>query len=281
MEEVKPKKPSWKVGGIAIAGKYADAEIVELGNKQYRMYYAVEPEVPGNRLEIFSASSADGINWSAEAGVRREFSAFPDVVRQPDGRFRMYFQSAGVIKSAVSDDGLKWIDEPGVRVDTSNNLGLKLDDVAAPSTLPVDGTYAMVYRGTINQRYAQDVPNSNTQLFFWATSKDGLIFEKKGLALDSRNSIFLGLLDGPELVKWSDGEIRLYFWSYRGIYHTIFQNGTFSQQPEFDFAQATDSRVPFPPNPPSDPTLAKINSTWFLYYGQHTKGIYYATLDES
>ncbi len=278
-KQIKPKEPAWKSGGVAIAGTYADAEIVELGNGSYRMYYAIEPEVPGNKLEVFSAISADGINWKQEPGVRREFSVFPDVVRLPNGGFRMYFQNMGVIKSAVSKNGLEWTDEPGVRIDTQNNLGLNLENVAAPSTMPINDAYVMVYSGTINQRYAQNVPNSDTHIFLWATSKDGLTFEKKGIALDSRNSIFVGWLDGPELVKWDDGEIRLYFWSYRGIYHIVFKNGTFSQEAKLDFTTASDPRRPFPENPPSDPTLAKINSTWFMYYGQHTKGIYYATLE--
>ncbi|MBI2627438.1 hypothetical protein HYW72_00750, partial [Candidatus Nomurabacteria bacterium] len=96
------QQAAWQLGGIAIAGKYADAEIVELGSGNYRMYYSIEPEVPGNKLEVFSATSTDGINWKKEEGVRKEFATFPDVVKLPDGRFRMYFQNAGVIKSAIS-----------------------------------------------------------------------------------------------------------------------------------------------------------------------------------
>jgi hypothetical protein len=38
--------------------------------------------------------------------------------------------------------------------------------------------------------------------------------------------------------------------------------------------------APFPENPPGDPTLIEINDKWFMYYGQHTKGIYYATLEK-
>jgi hypothetical protein len=275
-----PKGPAWKYGGVAIEGQYADADVVDLGNGRFRLYYATEPEVPGNKLEVFSAVSDDGMNWEKEPGVRREFSVFPDVVKLPDGRFRMYFQTMGVIKSAVSRDGLSWTDEPGVRIDTENTAGLNLENVAAPSTIRTGDQYIMVYRGTINQRYSADVPNANTQLLLYATSGDGLDFERKGIALDSRNVQFNGLLDGPDLVQWDDGSIRLYLWSYRGVFHTQYEGGSFSKTPQFDYTTQTASGMPFPPDPPCDPTVAKIKNRWYMYYGIHTKGIQYATLDQ-
>jgi len=85
------------------------------------MYYAIEPEVPGNKLEVYSATSSDGINWVPENGIRRTFTVFPDVIKLPDGTWRMYFQNAGVIKSATSSDGLLWKDESGIRIDLKNN----------------------------------------------------------------------------------------------------------------------------------------------------------------
>src|SRR3989338_10706747 len=114
----------WTYGGSAIEGNYADSDFVDLGDGKYRMYYAIEPEVPGNQLEVYSATSTDGINWAPESGVRRSFTVFPDVVKLQDGTWRMYFQNAGVIKSATSNDGLNWKDESGTRIDTKNNEGL-------------------------------------------------------------------------------------------------------------------------------------------------------------
>ena len=288
LEQQQPKQPpqlTWKLGEVAIAGTYADAEIVELGNDNYRMYYSIEPEVPGNKLEVFSATSTDGINWNKEEGIRKEFATFPDIVKLPDGRFRMYFQNAGVIKSATSHDGLIWIDDPGIRIDKIE-LGFKLEDVGAQGTILLeDGTYIMAYRGTVNEPYrtAEKIPNKDTHIYFWATSKDGLAFEKKGLAIDSRNDVLLGAADGAEWVRWDHAtgkiELRVYFWSYAGIYHVTYQDGTFSE-PVFDFTNNQDKMAKFPPNPPADPTLAKINGKWFMYYGQHTKGIYYATFGQ-
>lgn len=268
--------PEWKYGGSAIEGTYADADIVKIQDGNYRMYYSAEPEVSGFQGQVYSATSSDGKVWQKEQGTRMVWATFPSVLKLSDGRYRMYFQQAGVIKSALSSDGINWVEEPGVRIDTNNNAGLTLENVAAPTVVNDGGRYVMVYRGTINQKYPGEVPNPNTQLFLWATSENGIDFEKKGLALDSRNSKFQGLLDGPELVKWDDGVLRLYFWTYSGVYHTEFNNNKFSEDAEFDYTTATNPNNPFPENPPGDPTVEKINEGWFMYYGQHTKGIYYA-----
>ncbi len=271
----------WQEERVVIQGRYADAEVVDLGNGQYRIYYSIEPEVPGNKLEVYSAVSADGINWEKESGIRKIFATFPDVVKLPDRKFRMYFQNAGVIKSAVSSDGLKWTDEPGIRI-TKKEPGFYLENVGAQGTVRLDDdTYVMLYRGTINEPYktSEKLPNKDIHIYFWATSKDGLNFEKKGLAIDSRNETLLGAADGAEWVEWDapgQTELRVYFWSYAGVYYVIYKNGTFSE-PVFEFTNNKNPMVKFPPNPPADPTLAKINGAWFIYYGQHEKGIYYTT----
>ena len=88
-EEPIEKSPTWEYGGPAIGGNYDDSDFVELGSGKYRMYYAIEPEVPGNKLEVYSATSSDGVKWVPESGVRRTFTVFPDVVKLPDGRWRM------------------------------------------------------------------------------------------------------------------------------------------------------------------------------------------------
>ncbi|MCL5410503.1 MAG: hypothetical protein M1324_01460 [Patescibacteria group bacterium] len=272
---------AWKEGGTAVAGKFADADVVDIGDGKFRMYYSVEPEVPGNKLEVYSATSSDGKTWQKEEGTRKVMATFPDVMKLDDSRYRMYFQNAGVIKSATSTDGLNFTDEKDERV-SKEETGYNLENVGAQTTTKLDdGTYLMVYRGMIKEPYktTEKVPNNNTQIFFYATSSDGLNFVKKGLAIDSRNEILFGLVDGAEFTKWDNGELRLYFWSYKGVYHSVYKNGKFSE-PVFDFTNSTDTNVKFAPNPPGDPTLAKINGTWYMYYGQHEKGIYYAALTE-
>lgn len=274
-----PSVPTWQEGGVAISGNYADAEVVDIGNGNYRMYYSEEPEVPGFSGKLYSSTSSDGVTWTQESGVRKDSSTFASIIKLPDGKYRMYFQNAGAIKSALSSDGLTWIDESGTRIDSSNNAGLTLSNVAAPTVIKVGSEYIMVYRGDIEEPYSgEQVPNQNTQLLLWATSTDGLSFQKKGIAVDSRNSELLGLTDGPEFADF-DSEIRLYFWTYMGVYHVVFSNNAFSEE-EFDYTNSAPSSLqPFPDNPPGDPTLGKIGGKWFMYYGQHTQGIYYATLE--
>lgn len=276
-------KTGWREKGVAVAGKYADAEVADLGGGKYRLYYSVEPEVADNNLEVYSSTSTDGITWTKEDGVRKIMATFPDIVKLPDGKWRMYFQNAGEIKSAISTDGLAWQNEPGVRINKTEE-SYEIDNVGAQTTmLLADNTYLMVYRGMIDKPYetAEKIPNQNMQLFFYAISTDGLNFTKKGLALDSRNDTLYGLADGAELVRWDNDQLRLYFWSYSGVYHIVYQNNKFTTASEFDFTNKQNSQNKFPQNPPSDPTLIKIGQVWYMYYGQHTQGIYYATLSQS
>ena len=270
----------WTEGGVAVAGAYADADVVDLGNGKFRMYYSAEPETQGFQGQVYSAVTSDGKNWSKEEGTRITSAIFPSVIKLPDGRFRMYFQDRPNIKSAISTDGLTWEREQGVRIDTTNTAGLALTGVLSPTVIKTGVEYLMVYAGAINEPYGKEkVPNKETHPLLWATSKDGLTFEPKGIAVDSRNETFKGWMDGPELVAWDDGTIRLYFFGYFGFYQSIFENGIFSE-PEFVFYGPNFDDKLFPSDPPGDPTLAKIGNNWYLFYGYHKKGIYYATLDK-
>lgn len=269
---------TWTAGDIAVEGQFADACVVKVSDSLWRLYYAIQPEVTGNRFEVYSATSSDGITWTQEAGSRKTMATFPEVIKLEDGQYRMYFQSAGVIKSAISSDGLSFTDESGTRIDTVNSENLTFDNVAAPSIIQnKDGLFVMVYRGTINVRYAENTPSPTTQVLMWATSSDGLTFTKKGLAIDSRNSTLNGQLDGPDIVLWDDGNYRVFATSYTGVYEFTFDGTTFGG-PTLAFAgEAKQTNMGFTGAPPGDPTTAKIGDTWFMYYGK-TNGIAYATL---
>ncbi|HOX41825.1 MAG TPA: hypothetical protein PK263_06615 [bacterium] len=229
---------TWQDGGVAIAGKYADSEIVDLGNGQYRMYYSAEPEIPNFKAQVYSAVSTDGITWTEE-GELKQNATFPDLVKLPDGRWRMYFQNNRVIKSAVSADGRSFTDESGVRIDKTET-GYTLDSVGSQSTIQLsDGTYLMVYSGTEEgKKYHENVPNNKIANFFFATSADGLTWQKQGLAVNSQNSTLEGFVDGAELVNFDGStslttgeEIRLYFWGYRGIYYVSTKTVLFRLNP--------------------------------------------------
>lgn len=274
------RKDLWTESGVAISGKYADADVVEMGDGKFRMYYSAEPETPGFQGQVYSAVSSDGVKWAQEPGIRITQAIFPSVIKLPSG-YRMYSQDAQEIKSAFSPDGLMWKKEKGVRVDTANPAGLTFRGVLAPTVIKIGNEYLMVYAGAIDQPYKKEkVPNKETHPLLWATSKDGLIFEKKGIALDSRNEVFKGWMDGPELVKWDDGSIRLFLWGYFGVYESIFENGSFSEPKFVFYGPNYDENALFPQSPPGDPTLVKISNTWNMYYGYHTKGIYRAILNQ-
>lgn len=276
---VTTKAEVWTAGGAAVSGSYADADVVKISDTTYRMYYAIQPEVKGNNFEVYSSTSTDGKTWTQESGTRKTRATFPAVVKTADGKYRMYFQTAGVIKSAISTDGLTFTDETGARIDTENSDGLTLDNVAAPTVLlKSDGTYVMVYRGSINSRYKADTPNASTNLLMWATSTDGLTFTKKGIAVDSRNSTLNGQLDGPYLVKWDDDSLRVYVTSYDGVFMYKFDGSKFTNETlAFSLSPKTAGSYGIPPG---DPTLAKVGSTWYMYYGATgtDSGIHYATL---
>lgn len=276
---------TWQKGDYAIKGKFADADVVNLGNGKYRMYYAIQPEVSGHKFEVFSATSTDGKTWKQETGERKQFATFPDVIKLPNGKWRMYYQNANSIKSAISSDGLNFTDESGTRISTSGHT-VDLGNVAASTTYQQDdGTYVMVYRGDIEKQYKTGVPNQSTTLLFWATSKDGLSFEKQGIALDSRNDTFEGWMDGPDFVKWDDNSIKLTFWGYQGVYESTFDGSKFSDaELAYDAAQSNSQpnqpEGMYPSDIPGDPTMMKISDTWFMYYGStgEKSGIHYFTL---
>ncbi|MBF8249900.1 MAG: hypothetical protein HW400_501 [Candidatus Levybacteria bacterium] len=271
---------AWTETGVAIAGRYADADVIDLGNGKFRLYYSAEPETPGFQGQVYSAISSDGINWSQETGTRITLATFPSAIKLSDGKYRMYFQDNRVIKSALSADGISWEREQGIRIDTQNPAGLTLTGVLAPTVIQTGNEYLMVYAGAINQPYEKEkVPNRETHPLLWATSTDGLVFEQKGIALDSRNEVFKGWMDGPELVAWDDNIIKLYLWGYFGVYESIFENGNFSEPKFVFYGPNLDKNALFPSSPPGDPTLVKIGDTWNMFYGYFQKGIYRAVLN--
>lgn len=273
-----PKGTTWTRQGQAIDEKVADSDVVALSDGRFRMYYGVQPDVRGNQLEIFSAISSDAINWTKEEGFRTNHMAFPDLVALDDGTWRMYGANQDGIISLTSADGLNFTKESGLRMTKQLSAieDLNFVDLGAPTTLKMDdGTFMMVFRTGIKEYYPAFLTSQGIQFLIYATSSDGLSWETKGIAVDSRNDKFLGCLDGPDLHKQSDGAIKLYFWGLKGIYETTFTNGTFGD-PELVFATPNPDNEVQPPNQYSDPSVLQIGEELYMYYGQYQKGISYA-----
>ena len=135
--------------------------IVRTPGGGYRLFFSTPPgEQPAG---IRSAVSRDGLDFQVEDGFRitaaaagvapKELST-GDVVRLPNGRYRMYFSSFAtgerpvsstheVVMSAVSSDLLAWKAERGVRV--GGRSGLR-GSAEHPSALRLrDGSVALFY----------------------------------------------------------------------------------------------------------------------------------------
>ena len=191
----------------------------------------------------------------------------------------MYLKNGGVIKSAKSTDGLKWTDESGTRVDTKNSEGFTFTRVAGPTTIYDGKKYIMAYSGTFSGKY-KDAPNNEKAVLMWATSTNGLKFDVQGMALDTRNDKYYGFADTPDLIRWDDGKIKMFFWGYFGVYESTFTGTDFTEPAMVYEAKNENPMHRFPSSPPGDPTLGKIDDQWYMYYGQHTKGIFYTMLEQ-
>ena len=102
--------------------RVVSSEVVPVGDgRQLRMYFECCAGSQAVTNSIRSATSADGLTWTMDAGVRvasvgRNYAA-PRIVFLDDGRCRMYlFERGQGIISLVSSDGLEFHPEPGLRI---------------------------------------------------------------------------------------------------------------------------------------------------------------------
>jgi len=98
--------------------------LVKEANGAYSMWYGVNqrPRVGvGGPSNIARASSIDGITWTGKQlalaripGTPEENVLTPDVIKEPDGTYTMYYTAASgpdsVIYRATSTDGINWAD---------------------------------------------------------------------------------------------------------------------------------------------------------------------------
>ena len=141
---------------------------------------------------VLSSFSADGLQWSREAGIR--FAVEDAVCGSPrclplvDGRWRLYCHeypnapaatastSGNHVISAISDNGLDFGREPGVRI--AQETELEAYSVYAVEVLRLgDGSYRLYYAG-----WSRDPVEGR---IFSARSVDGLNWVKdEGICLD-------------------------------------------------------------------------------------------------
>jgi plastocyanin len=167
---------------------------------------------------IRSATSADGLNFTIEPGLRisMEQAELRDatgalqslsggsMVNLPDGRYRMYFSDLPVpgttpgghrVKSAVSTDMITWEVEPGIRLGAG--APVLTDTAEHPYALPHPDGSVTLYYGKFST-----APGFIEGTFF-STSTDGLTFTTETLAVFGGND--------PDGIRRQDGTLLLYY----------------------------------------------------------------------
>jgi len=159
--------------------RVVSSEVVPIGEgRQLRMYFECCAGSQAVTNSIRSATSADGLKWTMDPGVRVESAghnyASPRIVFLDDGRCRMYlFDRGRGIISLLSSDGLEFHPEPGLRIAQDGPYDALC--AFAPEIVRVAGAgYVMYYAG-----YSQ-VPGrqSSRADILRAVSSDGLNWKK-------------------------------------------------------------------------------------------------------
>lgn len=270
----------WTSRGPALEGAWADADVVEAEPGEWWMLVGVQPESARGRLDVYVARSTDGTRWDVEGEPVLRQATFPDAVRLPDGRMRLYFQRRGEICSATSTRGTRFEDDPGVRIPRGGERAT--DGTAAPTVWRrPDGSWLMVYRGDVRERWTDEALNPTTTALLASDSPDGIEFGEGRLLVDSRNRRFGGYVDGCELVAMDDGDLHLFFWTCSlrgndreaGIYEMISEDsGRSWREPRLAVPRRRQGTTNW-----GDPTVARIDGEWRMYYGQRD-GIHMAVL---
>lgn len=176
--------------------------IVRLPSGKWRLFYtAVGPAKPFPDCQgyILSAAAEDGLNFTAEPGIRlapqpslppmslRVLS--PSIARCGDEVWRMYFEARGpshlptVICSAVSSDLLRWDLEPGIRLQATGG-------VSGPRYVALPDGRGRLY--CVESEYGPGGIGSGTpvsQSVISAISSDGQSFQREpGYRLRDRQS---------------------------------------------------------------------------------------------
>ena len=193
-------------------------DVVPMPGGGYRMYY--EARRPNASTVILSATSADGLDWELEGGVRvgdGEWSyGSPRCVYFQTDRgllYRLYFHhysfpfvsgldARNHIVSAVSMDGLDFEIEPGVRI--AQETERESYAVYAPEVVRLgDGSFRMFYAA-----WAVGIDGG----VFTAVSDDGIEWTKSPdplLDLDSR--LDCGMVSEPCVIELPDGRCRMLY----------------------------------------------------------------------
>jgi hypothetical protein len=273
--------PTELESGTILTGRWADPDIIQLADGSWRLYIGEEPETAGASLDIFTATSTDGLTWQLDEEPSLRGGTFPDALVLANGQIRLSYQSAQTIVSAISSDGTTFQTESGRRIQPS--LPEDADSVRAPTTIRLsDGSFFMVYVGVKKGAPSTTALNQETDVFVAARSTDGLAYTKEDVILDGTELPFDGFLDGPDLYATNDGILHLRFWTSGGR-ETIAQSGQFEMtstdngttwsEPSLflSSARGDDERGVLG----GDPTYLPKNNQLWMIFSRREQGIFY------
>ena len=216
--------------------------VVALQGGGYRMYYTgFAPGISQKHHSghILSASSKDGLSWHKEYGVRIDIHSpkasrrtlCPEVVPNPEGGFRMYYEARGsntptVILSAISTDGLTWDLEDGIRVgDDQWSYG-------TPRCLYFPTSQGLLYRLYFHHySFPLSAGLGAQNHIISATSYDGINFDiEPGVRISQQTERETMAVYAPEVIRLKNDTFRMYYsaWTeeiHGGIFTAISENG--------------------------------------------------------
>lgn len=142
--------------------------------------------------------------WVKETGLRIDVGTSPDVIRLPDGNWRMYYVVQEGIVSAVSSNSMDWTKETGFRLTADPKIKDQVH-IGSPDVFKI-GTdkYRMIFEG-------MDEDKKVIKLFS-AISNDGLNWTREsGVRLQDVSSRGQKVAGVPEVVELKDGLFRMYY----------------------------------------------------------------------
>ena len=255
----------------------APTKVIALADGSYRLYYRAGDG--WTFADTRSATSADGVNWLEESGVRLRHGALGgvdnvdaiihDVVSLPDGRLRAYYQGFDttssnnrnrIIGAASEDEGLSWVPEQ-VCVQPGG-----LDDgvwVMSPSVVELASgpyKYRMYYAGSTDRTVVKILS---------AVSEDGLSWTKEGVVLEPGGIYDTVSAADPQVLALPDGRYRMFYTgndgSQRWILSATSSDGlVWTPDDGFRLAAAAagsiEERI-------ASPELFEFPDGWRMFYG--------------
>ena len=248
--------------GVAAGQPVADMSAIVLPDGRIRMYMFAQ----GKGIVSAVSVSTDGASFTAESGVRLpDGSGMPRVVANPAGGYRLFFISAGGIKSATSTDGLTFTIENGFRI-TADAAGFGAATAGGATSGPTvirlaDSRYRMYFSDLPRPG---DTPGSHRVKS--AVSADQLTWTvEDGIRIGPGASVLTESAEHPFALPNPDGSVTVYYGKFtgpgtaavEGLYHSTSIDGLTFAQEGYDVLFGNDPDA-----------LRLSDGTLLLYYGQ-------------